>query len=85
MTPMTQAVYHDDSVARQREAIVPLRRIGTPEDVARAVLFLIDQKNRYITGENIMIDGGLTLSVLDRIPGAPHRKADASPTEAAGG
>ena len=29
--------------------------------------------------------GGLTLSVLDRFPGAPHRKADASPTEAAGG
>ena len=29
--------------------------------------------------------GGLTLSVLDRIPGAPHPKADASPTEAAGG
>jgi len=29
--------------------------------------------------------GGLTLSVLDRIPGAPHPKADASPTEAVGG
>ena len=85
MTPMTQAVYHDDSVARQREAIVPLRRIGAPEDVARAVLFLIDQKNRYITGENIMIDGGLTLTVLDRIPGVARRKADALPTEAAGG
>ncbi|WP_409189299.1 SDR family NAD(P)-dependent oxidoreductase [Bradyrhizobium sp. RDM4] len=85
MTPMTQSIYHDDSVARQREAIVPLRRIGRPEDVARTVAFLIDRTNYYITGENIMVDGGLTLSVLDRIPGVAPRKADASPMEAAGG
>jgi glucose 1-dehydrogenase len=84
MTPMTQVIYRDDSVARQREAIVPLRRIGVPDDVARAVAFLIDHNNRYITGENIMVDGGLTLSVLDRIPGLARRKTDAS-TEAAGG
>jgi glucose 1-dehydrogenase len=75
-TPMTQAIYRDESVTRQREAIVPLRRIGSPEDVARAVAFLIDPKNRYITGENILIDGGLTLSVLDRIPGVARRKSD---------
>jgi NAD(P)-dependent dehydrogenase (short-subunit alcohol dehydrogenase family) len=85
MTPMTQAIYQDDAVARQREAIVPLRRIGSPDDVARAVAFLIDPANRYITGENIMVDGGFTLSVLDRIPGIARRKADASTTESAGG
>jgi glucose 1-dehydrogenase len=85
MTPMTKAVYRDESVARQREAIVPLRRIGLPDDVARAVVFLIDQRNRYITGENIMIDGGLTLSVLDRIPGRPGRKANVPLPDAGGG
>ena len=68
MTPMTQAIYEDTSIARQREAIVPLRRIGVPDDVARVVAFLIDPENRYVTGENILVDGGLTLSVLDRIP-----------------
>ena len=78
MTPMTQAIYRDETIARQREAIVPLRRIGSPDDVARAVAFLIDPANRYITGENIMVDGGLTLSVLDRIPGVARRKASAS-------
>src|SRR5580692_8678420 len=59
MTPTSRAIYRNDSLARQREVIVPLRRIGVPDDVARAVSFLIEQKNRYITGENI--DGGLTL------------------------
>jgi len=77
MTPMTQAIYRDETIARQREAIVPLRRIGSPDDVARAVAFLIDPANRYITGENVMVDGGLTLSVLDRIPGVARRKAPA--------
>jgi glucose 1-dehydrogenase len=84
-TPMTQAIYRDETVARQREAIVPLRRIGSPDDVARLVEFLIDPSNRYVTGENIMIDGGLTLSVLDRIPGMARPKANATPTEAKSG
>ena len=47
--------------------------------------FLIGRKNRYITGENILIDGGLTLSVLDRIPGVAGRKVDARPTGGVGG
>lgn len=78
MTPMTSSIYDNTDITRQREAIVPLKRIGAPVDVARIVDFLIDPNNRYITGENIMVDGGLTLSVLDRIPGIARRKADTS-------
>jgi len=74
MTPMTRSIYDDAGITRQREAIVPLKRIGVPNDVARIVDFLIDPENHYITGENIMVDGGLTLSVLDRIPGIARRK-----------
>lgn len=76
MTPMTRSIYDDKAITRQREAIVPLKRIGIPGDVARIVDFLIDPENRYITGENIMVDGGLTLSVLDRIPGIARRKQE---------
>lgn len=79
-TPMSQAIYDDIELTQQRKAIVPLRQIGTPFDVARTVDFLIDPDNRYITGENILVDGGLTLSVLDRIPGTPRRKVDTSIT-----
>ncbi len=85
MTPTTRGIYRGDSLARQREVIVPLWRIGVPDDVARAVSFLIDRKNHYTTGENIMIDGGLTLAVLDGIPGGAHRKTKASRPESAGG
>jgi len=78
-TPMTQAIYEDAAIARERESIVPLKRIGAPIDVARLVDFLIDPDNRYVTGQNIMIDGGLTLTVLDRMPGLARRKNDPAP------
>lgn len=38
----------------------PLGRLGDPEDVARAVLFLVDPANTFITGQVIVVDGGLT-------------------------
>ena len=38
----------------------PAGRLGDPEDVARAVLFLTDPRNDYITGQVLVVDGGLT-------------------------
>ena len=38
----------------------PLGRLGEPEDVARAVLFLADPANAFITGHVLVVDGGLT-------------------------
>lgn len=40
---------------------IPLGRLGTPEDVAYAILFLSSQESNYITGQNLIIDGGQTL------------------------
>ncbi|CAB63553.1 glucose 1-dehydrogenase [Schizosaccharomyces pombe] len=37
----------------------PVGRLGTPEDVARAVIFLADSKNSFITGTTLYVDGGL--------------------------
>ncbi len=40
---------------------IPLRRLGTPADVALAVKFLVGEDARFITGQTLVIDGGLTL------------------------
>ena len=41
----------------------PLGRIGTPEDVARVVVFLLGPLSGWITGQTILADGGASLSI----------------------
>jgi dihydroanticapsin dehydrogenase len=42
------------------EASIPLRRQGTPDEVAKTVLFLIDEASSYVTGQALVVDGGYT-------------------------
>lgn len=42
----------------------PAGRVGTPEDIARMVLFLADPANGFITGQNLVIDGGMTRKMI---------------------
>jgi 3alpha(or 20beta)-hydroxysteroid dehydrogenase len=58
-TPMLSEV--PDSVIRQRVSMVPLRRAGRPQDIASVVAFLLSEEASYITGAEIVIDGGLGL------------------------
>lgn len=49
---------------KQREALlnnIPLKRLGTPEDVAKVVGFLCSDEAAYITGQVIAVDGGMTM------------------------
>lgn len=42
----------------------PSRRVGKPEDIARACMFLTDEANDFINGENIVVDGGMTKKMI---------------------
>jgi NAD(P)-dependent dehydrogenase (short-subunit alcohol dehydrogenase family) len=46
------------SVRQEREMSIPLRRLGTPEDVADAVILMLADESRFITGQKIVVDGG---------------------------
>ena len=48
------------SFIKRYEAKVPMRRMGTPSDIAPAVSFLLSEGARYITGQNLLVDGGWT-------------------------
>lgn len=77
-TEGTVAVYHDEAVRRVRAGVVPLRRLGTPDDVADVVAFLCGPSSAYVTGQAIYVDGGVSESLMtliprpDDLPG-PHR------------
>lgn len=43
------------------EKEIPLKRLGKPEEVAKLILFLVNDDSAYITGQNIIIDGGVSL------------------------
>jgi 3-oxoacyl-[acyl-carrier protein] reductase len=58
-TPMTRALTHE-----QREQLlagIPLGTIATPEDVARAAVFLCSPAARYVTGQVLNVDGGMAM------------------------
>ncbi|MGO1922303.1 MAG: SDR family NAD(P)-dependent oxidoreductase [Jeotgalicoccus sp.] len=60
-TPMVAAFYADNPEMKENaEAGIPQKRLGTPEEVAELVTFLLTSKAEYINGEVIRIDGGFT-------------------------
>jgi NAD(P)-dependent dehydrogenase (short-subunit alcohol dehydrogenase family) len=60
-TRMTEGLFQMPGAIEPVLAATPLRRAGTAEDVADVVLFLASDLARYVTGQNLVVDGGLGL------------------------
>jgi 3alpha(or 20beta)-hydroxysteroid dehydrogenase len=58
-TPMLSSRARDD--LERRAAMIPLKRMGTVDDVTNLVLFLLSDESAYVTGAEISVDGGLSL------------------------
>jgi NAD(P)-dependent dehydrogenase (short-subunit alcohol dehydrogenase family) len=63
-TPMSDNHYRDDDRVRARLALLPVRRFGNPFDIADAVAFLASDASMFITGHDLLVDGGLSISAL---------------------
>ncbi len=59
-TPMTKLGHSDPEVARIRIAATPLGRFGTPADIAAGCLYLASDEASWVTGSELVIDGGMT-------------------------
>ena len=60
-TEINREEWEDEESARKMLENIPYGRIGEPEDIARAVAWLVSDEADYITGTTIFIDGGMTL------------------------
>ena len=58
LTGLTRASYPDDAARRATEVLIPLGRIGMPEDLVGAVLFLASDDSLWCTGSTVTVDGG---------------------------
>jgi NAD(P)-dependent dehydrogenase (short-subunit alcohol dehydrogenase family) len=58
LTGLTRASYTDPEARRATEALIPLGRLGQPDDLAGAVLFLASDESRWVTGSTVTVDGG---------------------------
>ena len=58
-TPLTRGLVSSEPAEKASVAMHPLGRLGEPEDVARAICFLLDPAQGWITGQVLGVDGGL--------------------------
>lgn len=59
-SPMMEPYLQDENAKRMLEGSFPLKRIGDPEDVANAILFLSSDDSKWITGTVMTLDGGIS-------------------------
>jgi 3-oxoacyl-[acyl-carrier protein] reductase len=56
-TPMTEAL--PEKAKEELKKLIPMERLGKPEDVAEAVLFLVSEESSYVTGQVLNVNGGI--------------------------
>ncbi len=67
-TPMSEAFYRAQGVAAARANLAPLKRYGVPADIADAVLYFASPRAGYVTGQDLIVDGGVAQITMQQIP-----------------
>ena len=60
-TDFAKALWEDPDALKLRTESTPLRRIGEPDEIAGAAIFLASQAGSFVTGQSIVVDGGVTI------------------------
>lgn len=60
-TDFARSLWEDELMLKERMVTTPLRRIGDPDEIAGAAVFLASQAGSYITGQSLVVDGGVTI------------------------
>jgi NAD(P)-dependent dehydrogenase (short-subunit alcohol dehydrogenase family) len=60
-TDFARALWENEAARKKREAETPLKRLGEPIDIAGVALFLASRAARFVTGQVLVVDGGVTI------------------------
>ena len=60
-TDFARALWEDEAMLNKRTATTPLRRIGEPDEIAGAAVFLAAAAGSFMTGQSLVVDGGVTI------------------------
>lgn len=60
-TDFARALWEDAEMLKERMSTTPMRRIGEPDEIAGAAVFLASQAGSYVTGQSLVVDGGVTI------------------------
>ena len=75
-TEQTRALYEDQSWVDYLVDRIPLKRPGTPHDLDGAIVFLASDAAEYLTGQTMLIDGGITTGSTRAMPAKPGLKIE---------
>lgn len=71
LTTMSEFIFSNPVRAEQRLRLIPLGRIGKPEDTANTVAWLLSPAARHVTGQNLIVDGAYLGSIQAHTAGEP--------------
>ncbi|MGA0065114.1 MAG: SDR family NAD(P)-dependent oxidoreductase [Ilumatobacteraceae bacterium] len=72
-TAMAEAVYSVPETYEKRRAMIPLKKIGRPENIGTVVAFLLSDDAEYVSGQIIEVDGGFSHTLIGLLP---HPRSD---------
>ena len=67
-TAQNQVLYEDEAWLSSLVERIPLRRPGAPHDLDGAIVFLASEASRYVTGQTLLVDGGITTGSMRALP-----------------
>jgi NAD(P)-dependent dehydrogenase (short-subunit alcohol dehydrogenase family) len=67
-TAQNKVMYEDAEWVEYLEERIPLKRPGQPDDLDGAVVFLASEASRYVTGQTLLVDGGISTGAMRALP-----------------